>query len=523
MRQFRSLVVLTAAAFAALGLAVSAGAAASVVAPRAATTVARTTSPQLALQRALALFAPGRVDAAYRTAVRNVHGRDATLVLRDLVAARPALSRSDRRLADALLARPTDGANVNDDSSAIWNSTARAHKKRFCNTHFCIHWTTRTTEAPSLTDTNPHNGRPDYIDKTIKNMNTVWSTEIGKYDYQRPLRDSDSGGHHGGNPNRRIDIFISNIGNVGLYGYCTSDDPSAGRQLSAYCVIDDNFSPSEFTSGATRNNANKVTLAHEFFHAVQFAYDTFDDPAVMEGTATWMEDQVFTSINDNRQYLDTSPLGSDPYAPLDLFASSGLFNGWQYGTWIWYRFLSEHLGAGTSDAPAVIRQLWNQAVGTGPSHDGLGALAVVLTNRGTSMANEMRIFGEWNTSPGAPGHYREGGAYSAATPLNGGTLNTTNDGTINNYDMARRSNDYIRFAPPSTSGTKLQVSGVSIPASARIEVIPFSTATTAGTPVNVTSGGTIPFSADGVHHVVFVFTNSGASAAKFDLTLTVLP
>jgi hypothetical protein len=36
----------------------------------------------------------------------------------------------------------------------------------------------------------------------------------------------------------------------------------------------------------------KVTAAHEFFHAVQFAYDIGEDGWLMESTATWMEEHV---------------------------------------------------------------------------------------------------------------------------------------------------------------------------------------------------------------------------------------
>ena len=46
-----------------------------------------------------------------------------------------------------------------------------------------------------------------------------------------------------------------------------------------------------------------MTAAHEFFHAVQFAYDAADDQWFMESTATWMEDEIYDDVNDNLQYL----------------------------------------------------------------------------------------------------------------------------------------------------------------------------------------------------------------------------
>ena len=77
-------------------------------------------------------------------------------------------------------------------------------------------------------------------------------------------------------------------------------------------------------------NLLKVTAAHEFFHAVQFAYDIGEDGWFMESTATWMEEHVYDAINDNLQYLATSPL-AQPLIPLDQ--TSGLR---VYGAWIFW-------------------------------------------------------------------------------------------------------------------------------------------------------------------------------------------
>ena len=51
-----------------------------------------------------------------------------------------------------------------------------------------------------------------------------------------------------------------------------------------------------------------MTAAHEFFHAVQFAYNAFQDSWLLESTAAWVEDEAFDSVNDNYQYLRSSAL-----------------------------------------------------------------------------------------------------------------------------------------------------------------------------------------------------------------------
>ena len=312
----------------------------------------------------------------------------------------------------------------------------KENRKRFCTTRFCVHWVTRGSERPLLVDRN-RNGRPDYIDKTVRTMNTVWRKEIGSFGYKKPRSDSISGSHHGGNPNGRIDIFIANIGNRGLYGYCTTDDPringNTHRQNSAYCVFDNDFRRAEFGAGAFGLAALKVTAAHEFFHAIQFAYDTFEDQAFMEGTATWMEDEVFTGVNDNVQYLQSgSPMdpvnnaSQGPWIPLDAGHPSV-----QYGTWIWYRFLSENHGRG------IVKQIWARAVGK--ANYGFKAIADILVVRGTSLQARLALFGAWNTSPAS--FYTEGVRYPTAGAIAG------NNNGPNTFGMFHFSNDYVAFTP----------------------------------------------------------------------------
>jgi hypothetical protein len=368
------------------------------------------TGAQYSLQRALAILAPRLADARYASAAAHANPREATMALRDLAARIGSLSRSDRRLAMRLLARPTDGAS---EGLAGYVRVPKANRKHLCTTRFCVHWVTRGSERPSLVDRN-RNGRPDYIDKTVRTMNTVWGKEIGSFGYKKPRSDLRSGSHHGGNPNGRIDIFIANIGNRGLYGYCTTDDPltnrNTHRQTSAYCVFDNDFRRAEFTTGAFGLAALKVTAAHEFFHAIQFAYDLFEDRAFMEGTATWMEDEVFTGVNDNIQYLlrgsPMDPVNNatrGPWISLDAGRQST-----QYGTWIWYRFLTEVHG------DPIIKQIWVRAVGK--ANYGFKAIADILVARGTSLTAMLAQFGSWNA---APGFYTEGALYPTAGAVPG--------------------------------------------------------------------------------------------------------
>ena len=59
-----------------------------------------------------------------------------------------------------------------------------------------------------------------------------------------------------------------------------------------------NQDPDGSVAGAIR-----VTVAHEFFHAIQYGYTNWDDQWWEENTAVWMEDEVFDQINDYLHYL----------------------------------------------------------------------------------------------------------------------------------------------------------------------------------------------------------------------------
>ena len=139
-----------------------------------------------------------------------------------------------------------------------------------------------------------------------------------------------------------LDVYLVDIGGDGLYGYCASDDPhldpptatgTCRRTVSSTTTT--TFSQFGYPDPM---RPLKVTAAHEFFHAVQFAYDIGEDGWLMESTATWMEEHVYDPINDNRQYLATSPL-AQPLIPLDRTRGLRV-----YGAWIFWQFLTEYLG-----------------------------------------------------------------------------------------------------------------------------------------------------------------------------------
>jgi hypothetical protein len=298
-------------------------------------------------------------------------GRDATMVLRDLMLARDSLTGEARLQADRLLARPTA------EESA-------------CSATACFHWTT----------SGPDQVAPGYVDEVMEAVSHVQATYVAA-GYRAVKPDGTKGG------NSLPDIYLANIGPDGLYGYCTSDEQVPGEgpyDAWAYCVLDNDYAVSEFPTNTPLENM-QVTAAHEYFHAVQYGYDAFEDAWFMEATATWAEDELYDDVDDNLNYFGTGPLAK-PAVSLDTFSDGG----YQYGAWIFFRYLTEQLPDEVGGMPSLIRDLWVKADGSagGPDQYSMQALAGVLKVRGTSLPSMFAAFADANRRPATI--YSEGAA-----------------------------------------------------------------------------------------------------------------
>jgi len=409
------------------------------------------TKAEYALERVRALRNPSRARRLFGD-VETAGGRDATQLLRDLAARLDQLSPAQRTIAQRLLARPT--------SSRDPFRKYRYPAKRTCERRMCFWWTTKGVDAPSLRDAN-RNHVPDWVDATRKVFAHVWSTEVGSYGYRAPRSDATSRNNGG---NKKLDIYIADLGSMGLYGYCTSDDPATAFRsyASAYCVVDDDFSRRQFRTGAYGQNALKVTAAHEFFHAVQFGYDWLEDAWLMEGTAAWIEDEVYDSINDNRQYLSRSPIGATQFwHPLDYYSTNNnsAESLYKYGAWIFWRFMSEHYGRG------VVRLVWRRAdsIRGAPDDYSIKAVSNVLAGKGTNLTDFLADFGATNLLPAIPGAYQEGAFYPTITPTATQAVGPAGLARSPQIQMPHLSNDYYAFVPSSVEPDSTLTLDVELP------------------------------------------------------------
>jgi hypothetical protein len=351
------------------------------------------TEAEYTLERARSVFQLAKVRREFGDVARPA-GRDATLILRDLAARVDELADAERKTAKRILARPDDGSVPLGNG---WD-VDEADLSPLCGAHVCVHWVDAfgSEDAPPPDDVDPANGYPDWVDLTLFTWEEIWFQEIDTLGYRAPQFDLDSPNSGGSD---LLDVYLDDLGSDGVFGYCTSDDPQLDFvfAVSAYCVIDNDFSSAQFGTQHTPREFMEVTSAHEFHHAAQFAYDYLEDYWFMEGTATNIEETVFPAIDDNVNFLRAwSPL-SRPRYPLDR----GGFSDSEYGSWIFWRFLEEKVGLD----PSIVREIWERADAFDPGPNSaddppddysLEAVRHELGQRGLAVADVFADFGTAN-------------------------------------------------------------------------------------------------------------------------------
>ena len=439
----------------------------------------------VAAQRAERALGTAQEVLSGSTGSRPDQRPEATLAMRDLFMSLPDLDAGQRKQAGSVLARPTDGAN--DQYGDGYTVPA----KKSCKGNFCIHWVDSTADAATTA----------WALRTRSVMNSVWSHHVGKMGYRKPVSDGTRGG------NGKFDVYLKDLGNQGLYGYCAPERRKPGYKwlASGYCVLDNDFASSQY--GAPPLYSLRVTAAHEFFHAVQFAYDYGEDKWFMETTATWMEERYADNVNDNRQYL---PYGQVKKAgsPLDFFNDQG-FN--QYGNWPFFEYLSTHYGNG------VVRKIWNKAGAFKGAPDLYSTKAVkaVLRTRG-GFAGVFRKYAAGNTMPGRT--YPEGSAWPKAVIAKRWTLTRDQRRAANKFSIDHLSSQNARVTPGTSLKGKRWMLRVTVDAPGQASgpgvylLVRKKSGKVVKQAVKLTSGGygkvKVPFSSSGVSSVTVTLANA---------------
>lgn len=339
---------------------------------------------------------PAEVKAAQkalRAAEASVSGgsveegdaRDQTLAMRDLFVAKHALRGADRAAAERLLARPTTPPDDPNDTRDIYYGP-NADLQTQCSDAFCLHWV----------EEGRHAATPEFAATAFDTIGDV-ADVYAAAGFKAPLPDAGQEG------DTRTDFYLGDIDSVGALGFCRSDadGPVVGQAWYAYCGFDNDYASTPWLDPTA---ALQITVAHEYFHAVQLAYDAEDDGWLMESTATAMEDALYDDVNDNAFFLNFGQMGdpeafgyplAGPSTPLDTFDFTA------YGNWGFWRYLTEKHDDATAGVPNLVREVWealDTTQGPNPIHS-LQAIDQVLAERGTSTPEQYVAFAEANQRP----------------------------------------------------------------------------------------------------------------------------
>ena len=345
---------------------------------------------------------PENIPAKYRAKVERIQ-KSATPILLEVRKSWPGLSPQTQTVLKTLLARPSEPYSYDSPEG-----------------HFKIHYDTTGINKVPTTDANS-NGIPDYVENLALYADSSYRTMITYLGYRIPPSDGSAGG------DGKYDIYTEDMP---YYGYTQPElpGPQPWDDYTSYISVHNNFIgfPPNTDPEGNQKGAMKVTVAHEYFHAVQFAYDANEADWFMEISSTWMETIAYHTVNDNYNYL---PYFFN-YPDVSLQATTIH----EYAAFIWDMYLSANFG---ND---IIRDIWERCI-TGSA---INEIDNALKARGSSRDKEFKEFTVWNYITGIRNdgsHYVDASNYPliklmrthSTYPVNGNTSSMTPDNLSANY------------------------------------------------------------------------------------------
>ncbi len=272
-----------------------------------------------------------------------------------------------------------------------------------------VHYTRMAKNAVPAADTNA-NGTPDLVEAVASVYVEVGAKYHGELGFRRPGNDAALASNGGSD---RFDIYLVDFGFSADGAFRT--DACTGEKCIGYVVQENDFVGYGYPNATV---ATRILGSHEYFHAIQAAYDNNQGVNFSEGTAVWATEHFDPSTNDFEGFLpqfmarpdrsiDTSPPGPVP--------------GFAYGSALFFEFLSQKYGA-----PIIRKLIERTENGNGhPSEPADVANprwlvqldALLKADYQSSFAQAFHTFVYWNFFTGAAADstksYVNGAAYPA--------------------------------------------------------------------------------------------------------------
>lgn len=214
-------------------------------------------------------------------------------------------------------------------------------------------------------------GVPDYVESVAMILDSVYAKTIGEMNFRVPPEDS----FYPEGIDGRYDVYLADLKSINagyefIYGF-TQPEVQVGNDpfFTSFLVMDNDYAEIDYYSNRPLD-AIRVTAAHEYTHAVHFAYDTYEFEPItsqirrdhwFEMSAVWMEEQHYDYINDYYFYLPT--FFANTHRSLRTSSTVGVLEStYQYAAVVWPLYLSQTYGED------IVRLLWEECATTvGPN------------------------------------------------------------------------------------------------------------------------------------------------------------
>ena len=212
--------------------------------------------------------------------------------------------------------------------------------------HFMIHYDTEGNNAPNSNDININNV-PDYIESVASIAEESRNTLINLMGYLPEPNDGDN----------IYDIYVLNLS---AWGWNAVENSITG---ASYIKIDNDYSGANFESDYCDDNLDKmkISIAHEFFHAIQRSYrpnPNTDHDFLLEMSSMWFEDLMVPECNDYLSFVDALSYSifnnpTQKFDGSDLTSSQSSAN-FGYSMALFLHYLSSQF------EEIVVRKIWEE-------------------------------------------------------------------------------------------------------------------------------------------------------------------
>ena len=183
------------------------------------------------------------------------------------------------------------------------------------------------------------NGIPDYIDEVGVIADSTRHVLLNIMGYNSEPLDDDG----------IYDIYIQDMGPY-YYGLTVFDDQAGQEAGASYMKIDNEYEEGDYFIPGI--NTMRLTVAHEFFHAIQRGYRAYPNNTTLffyEMSSTWIEDVI---VPDGNDYLNwTGNFFNNP--EIDIDDTDG------YSIALYGHYLTQIIEQAENQmSSAIIKQMW---------------------------------------------------------------------------------------------------------------------------------------------------------------------